>query len=213
MKRSEALRKLNAHAGAIKALGAISLYLFGSTARNKANAGSDIDLFIDLRPVRTLQRPRFGRSQTITGGGSWRRGGPHHAQRAPSVGSQKGRGRGNAAFLDGRPLALATHPRHVRKHSRNRKGHRRQSLSRYQRSWLLRSAIERGIEVISEASRHLGRDLKAQHEDVRWKDIAGIGNILRHEYRHIDAAIIWRTVKNDLPPLKDALLALKASLK
>src|SRR6266403_6096777 len=47
----------------------------------------------------------------------------------------------------------------------------------YERSWLLRSAVERGIEVISEASRHLGRDLKAQHKDVRWKDIAGIGNI------------------------------------
>jgi uncharacterized protein with HEPN domain len=83
----------------------------------------------------------------------------------------------------------------------------------YQRSWLLRSAIERGIEVISEASRHLGRDLKAQHDDLRWEDIAGIGNILRHEYQHVDAAIIWRTLKNDLPALKDALLALKASLK
>jgi uncharacterized protein with HEPN domain len=47
----------------------------------------------------------------------------------------------------------------------------------YERSWLLRSAVERGIEVISEASRHLGRDLKVQHRDVRWKDIAGIGNI------------------------------------
>jgi uncharacterized protein with HEPN domain len=87
------------------------------------------------------------------------------------------------------------------------------TLRDYQRSWLLRSAIERGIEVISEASRHLGRDLKAQHADVRWEDIAGIGNILRHEYQHVDTAIIWKTVKNDLPPLKDALLALKASLK
>src|ERR1700750_3443443 len=58
----------------------------------------------------------------------------------------------------------------------------------YQRSWLLRSAIERGIEVISEASRHLDADLKAQH-DVRWDDIAGIGNILRHDYQHIDATI------------------------
>jgi uncharacterized protein with HEPN domain len=66
----------------------------------------------------------------------------------------------------------------------------------YQRSWLLRPAIERGIEVISEASRHLGRDLKAPHEVVRWEDIAGIGNILRHEYQHIDATIIWRAVKN-----------------
>jgi len=83
----------------------------------------------------------------------------------------------------------------------------------YERSWLLRSAIERGIEVISEASRHLGRDLKAQHEDARWQDIAGIGNILRHDYQRVDASIIWKAVKDDLPPLKEALLALKASLK
>jgi uncharacterized protein with HEPN domain len=83
----------------------------------------------------------------------------------------------------------------------------------YERSWLLRSAIERGIEIISEASRHLGRDLKAQHKDVRWKDIAGIGNILRHDYQRVDASIIWKAVKDDLPPLKEALLALKASLK
>src|SRR5258708_30518564 len=50
MKRSEALRKLKSHADALKALGATSLCLFGSTARNKANAGSDIDLFLDYDP-------------------------------------------------------------------------------------------------------------------------------------------------------------------
>ncbi|MCP1847428.1 MULTISPECIES: HepT-like ribonuclease domain-containing protein [unclassified Bradyrhizobium] len=61
------------------------------------------------------------------------------------------------------------------------------SIRDYERSWLLRSAIERGIEVISEASRHLGSELKAQHENVRWKDIAGIGNILRHDYQRVDA--------------------------
>jgi uncharacterized protein with HEPN domain len=44
----------------------------------------------------------------------------------------------------------------------------------YERSWVLRSAIERGVEVISEASRHLDRKLKSPHKDVRWKDIAGI---------------------------------------
>jgi len=50
MTRAEALRKLRSAAGAIKALGATSLYLFGSTARNKANAKSDLDLFIDFDP-------------------------------------------------------------------------------------------------------------------------------------------------------------------
>jgi uncharacterized protein with HEPN domain len=83
----------------------------------------------------------------------------------------------------------------------------------YERSWVLRSAVERGIEIISEASRHLGRDLKAQHKNVHWKDIAGIGNILRHEYQRVDASIIWRAVKDDLPALKGALLALRESQK
>jgi predicted nucleotidyltransferase len=50
MKRSEALRKLKCHADALKALGATSLYLFGSTARTKANARSDVDLFLDYDP-------------------------------------------------------------------------------------------------------------------------------------------------------------------
>ena len=65
----------------------------------------------------------------------------------------------------------------------------------YERFWVLRSALERGLEVISEASRHLGRELKSQHKDVRWKDIAGIGNILRHEYQRVDGQIIWNAVK------------------
>lgn len=50
MTRAEALRKLRGFAGALRARGAISLYLFGSTAKNKAGAKSDIDLFIDYDP-------------------------------------------------------------------------------------------------------------------------------------------------------------------
>lgn len=83
----------------------------------------------------------------------------------------------------------------------------------YQRSWVLRSAVERGIEVISEASRHLARELKSHHKDVRWADIAGIGNVLRHEYQRVDGQIVWKAVKDDLPALREALLAMKISLE
>ncbi|MBX9907221.1 MAG: nucleotidyltransferase domain-containing protein [Beijerinckiaceae bacterium] len=47
MKREIALRELNQRADALRAMGATSLYLFGSTVRDEAAEGSDIDLFID----------------------------------------------------------------------------------------------------------------------------------------------------------------------
>src|ERR1700743_2351100 len=50
MKRTEAIRKLRPFADALKARGATSLYLFGSTARNEAGSKSDLDLFLDYDP-------------------------------------------------------------------------------------------------------------------------------------------------------------------
>ena len=41
--------------------------------------------------------------------------------------------------------------------------------------------IERGIEIISEASRHLSDELKAGRPEIPWSKVAGIGNVLRHE--------------------------------
>jgi len=50
MNRNEAIAKLRPHAEAVKALGATSLYLFGSVARGEAKARIDLDLFIDYDP-------------------------------------------------------------------------------------------------------------------------------------------------------------------
>src|SRR3954469_8655257 len=50
MKRAAAVKKLRLFADALRAKGATSLYLFGSTAKNKAGARSDLDLFLDYDP-------------------------------------------------------------------------------------------------------------------------------------------------------------------
>lgn len=47
MRKCDAIRRLREHTDAIKAIGATSMYLFGSTARDEAGAASDLDLFID----------------------------------------------------------------------------------------------------------------------------------------------------------------------
>ena len=64
--------------------------------------------------------------------------------------------------------------------------------------------VERGIEIISEASRHLDEELKARHPEIPWSKVAGIGNVLRHEYERVAYDVLWRVVHDDLPPLEKA---------
>jgi uncharacterized protein len=51
MNRDEAIDRLKEHSGALRALGATSLYLFGSVVRDEARPASDLDLFVDYDPA------------------------------------------------------------------------------------------------------------------------------------------------------------------
>ena len=74
-------------------------------------------------------------------------------------------------------------------------------------------AVERCIEVISEASRHIPQDIKDRHPEIPWPDVAAIGNVFRHEYHNIAARIVWETVRQHLPPLEAAVRAIQAGLQ
>lgn len=71
--------------------------------------------------------------------------------------------------------------------------------------WLRRSAVERGIERISEASRHLDPGLLADYPDVPWRRVADIGNWLRHAYEKVDPDLIWFVIINEFDALKSAI--------
>ena len=74
----------------------------------------------------------------------------------------------------------------------------------YADTWATQRAVERGLEIISEASRHIPDDLKALAPDIPWRQIAAIGNLLRHEYQRADVRATWNIVKEHLPSLADA---------
>ncbi len=74
----------------------------------------------------------------------------------------------------------------------------------FKREWAVKHAIERGIEIISEASRRLPDEVLASEPDIPWKRIKGIGNILRHEYHDISNDIVWDIVLHEIPRLKAA---------
>lgn len=73
-------------------------------------------------------------------------------------------------------------------------------------------AVTRCLEIISEASRRLPDDLKARHPSIAWGDMAGAGNIYRHDYEDVAAQHVWDTVQIDLPPPRTAIIQELAAL-
>jgi uncharacterized protein with HEPN domain len=76
------------------------------------------------------------------------------------------------------------------------------SFDAFEAAWPLRRAVERGLEIISEASRALPDDLKALSPDLPWRQIADLGNLLRHEYQRVEPRIIWTIVQEKPDPLE-----------
>ena len=64
-------------------------------------------------------------------------------------------------------------------------------------------AVRRCLEIIFEASRCLPDDLKDRHPSVAWRQMAGAGNVYRHE--DVAARFVWETVSRDLLPLKTVI--------
>ncbi|AWB23508.1 DUF86 domain-containing protein [Methylobacterium currus] len=82
------------------------------------------------------------------------------------------------------------------------------TLMDYAGDWLLKHGVQRGIEIISEASRAVPDDIQARRPEVPWRKIRGIGNVLRHEYHNLSDRIIWGIVVDELPPLRSAVVFL-----
>jgi uncharacterized protein with HEPN domain len=68
-----------------------------------------------------------------------------------------------------------------------------------------RDSIERNIEHLSEASRHLTIEQTQHHPHIEWRAIADIGNVFRHAYDDVDPRMTWEVVERDLKPLKVAV--------
>ena len=66
---------------------------------------------------------------------------------------------------------------------------------------LLRSAVERQIEIIGEAARRVSAEYRESHPEVPWRPIIAQRHILAHEYGDVDPALIWRVATIHAPPL------------
>lgn len=67
-----------------------------------------------------------------------------------------------------------------------------------------RRAIERCLQIIAEAVRHLPPSQTKRHPDIDWQSIRDTGNFLRHEYADVSPPILMNVVRDHLKPLKKA---------
>lgn len=68
-----------------------------------------------------------------------------------------------------------------------------------------RLAVERCLEIISEASRYVPDGLQAQASEIPWRKVANIGNVLRHAYQALDDLQVYNIARDELPPLETAV--------
>jgi uncharacterized protein with HEPN domain len=62
------------------------------------------------------------------------------------------------------------------------------------------------LQIITEAAIRLGDEAETLCPGPDWKGFRGMGNILRHQYHQTNDEIVWDTVKDELPPMRTAIL-------
>jgi uncharacterized protein with HEPN domain len=62
-------------------------------------------------------------------------------------------------------------------------------------------AVIRALEIVGEASKNIPERVKTNNTEIPWREMAGIRDKLIHDYFGINLEVVWKTVKEDLPPL------------
>lgn len=179
MVREDILARLWENEAELRARGIVHAALFGSRARGEARADSDTDIMIEVDPAAHVTLFDYvglkeyispaclmGRSMSWTAKGSSPTCGPQ-PQPTPSMLSESAKGalRDIACHID-----LAAHFTNGL------------DFATFQDDQRTVYAVTRCLEIISEASRRLPDGMKARHPSITWKNMAGAGNVYRHNY-------------------------------
>ena len=73
-------------------------------------------------------------------------------------------------------------------------------------------AVIRQLEILGEAAKRISQDLRAQHDDVPWRRIAGLRDVLIRDYMGVDLQAVWEVTQRELPGLKQKVTVILEEL-
>jgi uncharacterized protein with HEPN domain len=79
------------------------------------------------------------------------------------------------------------------------------SYEAFAENWVVRRASERGLEIVSEASRKLPAEMRNLEPHIPWRQIAGVSDTLRYNYENVSNRIVWDIIVRYLDELERAV--------
>ncbi|MCK4621416.1 MAG: DUF86 domain-containing protein [Desulfuromonadales bacterium] len=67
------------------------------------------------------------------------------------------------------------------------------------------NAVIRSLEVLGEATKNIPSSIRNQYPDIPWKQMAGMRDVLIHNYMGVDLMTVWKVVEDRLPDLKSKI--------
>lgn len=69
------------------------------------------------------------------------------------------------------------------------------------RNTMIQDAVVRNLEIIGEAVKHVSAELRDRNPEIPWQRVAGMRDVLIHNYLGVDLKLVWDVVQNRLPDL------------
>lgn len=73
---------------------------------------------------------------------------------------------------------------------------------------LIQDEVIRNLEIIGEATKRVTQEIKEQHQEIPWRQMAGLRDVLIHDYMGISLKAVWNVIQNELPKLKINIIEL-----
>ena len=75
----------------------------------------------------------------------------------------------------------------------------------FDKDQVTQDAVVRQLEIIGEATKRVSKEFRSKYPEIPWSDMAGMRDVLIHDYIDVDFEVVWKTASEDIPYLKELL--------